>query len=62
MAVPRNRLSNSKKNLRRSHHALKSKAMTTCLNCGTSVQPHRVCISCGQYRGKQILAPKVAAE
>ena len=27
----------------------------TCPACGADVQSHRVCPSCGQYRGRQIL-------
>jgi large subunit ribosomal protein L32 len=33
-----------------------------CASCGAPRIPHRVCMSCGQYGGEQILAKKVAAE
>lgn len=58
MAVPRNRVSNAKKNSRRSHHAKKPKNPSTCSNCGTLRLPHRVCQSCGQYGGKAIETSK----
>ena len=54
MAVPRNRLSNAKKNSRRSHHAKKPKNLSICTNCGNLRLPHRVCAGCGQYDNKVI--------
>jgi large subunit ribosomal protein L32 len=33
-----------------------------CPNCGAPRVPHRVCASCGQYRGEQVLAKKAAEE
>ena len=54
MAVPRNRLSNARKNSRRAHHAKVPKSTTLCKNCGSSKLPHVVCPSCNTYRGRQI--------
>lgn len=58
MAVPRNRVSNAKKNSRRSHHAKKPKNLSSCPNCGAARLPHRVCPSCGHYDGRAIDAKK----
>ncbi len=55
MAVPRNRLSNSRKNIRRSHHAKKAKNVLECSNCKKAVISHRVCSSCAFYKGKSIV-------
>jgi large subunit ribosomal protein L32 len=33
-----------------------------CANCGAPRVPHRVCMSCGQYGGQQIVAKKAAEE
>lgn len=55
MAVPRNRSSNARKNNKRSHHAKKPVNATACPNCGTSRLSHRICPSCGHYRGKEII-------
>lgn len=30
--------------------------LQACPNCGSPKQPHRVCASCGQYRGQQVMA------
>ncbi|MBU6383630.1 MAG: 50S ribosomal protein L32 [Verrucomicrobia bacterium] len=56
MAVPRNRTSNAKKNSRRSHHAKKPKNFSNCPNCGKARLPHRICPSCGQYKGQAFVA------
>jgi large subunit ribosomal protein L32 len=33
-----------------------------CPNCGAPRLPHRVCMSCGQYRGETVVAKKTAEE
>jgi large subunit ribosomal protein L32 len=58
MAVPKRRVSKMKKGLRRSHLALNVPGMVTCSNCGELTLSHRVCPSCGFYKGKQVVAPK----
>ncbi len=57
MAVPKQRTSGSK---RRSRHAqwknkLENPAVSQCDNCGSFGRPHRVCMSCGYYRGRKVL-------
>ncbi len=49
MAVPRNRMSNARKNSKRAHHAKKPKSMSTCPNCSNPKLPHVLCPSCGAY-------------
>jgi len=49
MAVPRNRLSNARKNSRRAHHAKKPKNTVKCNKCSTAKLPHTICQSCGAY-------------
>lgn len=56
MAVPRNRVSNAKKNSRRSHHAKKPKNAAECSNCGKPRLSHRMCPSCGHYKGQAVEA------
>ena len=55
MPVPKKKTSKSKRNMRRSHDALTAVNTITCKNCDSPMRPHRVCPSCGQYRGKQIV-------
>lgn len=53
MAVPKRKTSKTRKNWRRAHHALTTPASASCPNCGASRLPHRVCRSCGHYRGAE---------
>lgn len=50
MAVPRNRLSNARKNSKRAHHAKKPKSLSVCHNCGAPRLPHHTCQACGTYK------------
>lgn len=56
MAVQQRRVSKSRKGMRRSHHALEIPTTSLCTNCGELTQPHRVCRSCGFYKGKQVVS------
>ena len=55
MQAPKRKTSKSKRNMRRSHHALVAGTMHQCPNCGEPIKSHSVCKECGHYRGKQIL-------
>ncbi len=54
MAVPKKKISRSRRNMRRSHHALKKVAYVECPNCGEHKLPHHVCESCGHYHGREV--------
>ena len=55
MAVPFRRTSKTKKRMRRTHLKKEVGALTTCPKCGATIQPHRACMACGFYKGKDIL-------
>ena len=56
MAVPRNKKSKSNTRSRRSQHdKLKAGNVVRCQNCGEPKLPHRVCMYCGTYNGRQVL-------
>lgn len=55
MAVPKRKVSKSKIRMRKRSHKTSERAVMSCPECGAPSQPHRVCSSCGQYRGKQVL-------
>lgn len=56
MAVPKKKTSKSKRDKRRSHHALVlNQAIEECPKCHETKLLHRVCQHCGYYRGKDIL-------
>jgi large subunit ribosomal protein L32 len=55
MAVPFKKVAKSRRDRRRSHHALTPAGVSTCSNCGAVKAPHRVCLECGQYGGRKVL-------
>ncbi len=55
MIVPKRRTSKSKRNKRRSHHALADPGRSVCSQCGAPKAPHRVCGNCGTYRERAII-------
>jgi len=59
MANPKRRHSNHRSRTRRSHHAIDVKSASKCVNCGAATMPHRVCMKCGHYRGRQVITIRV---
>lgn len=62
MAVPKFRVSASKRDRRRSHHALKAKSLDHCPACGEAKLSHTVCKACGTYNGKVVMQPKASGD
>ncbi len=58
MAVPKKKTSKSKRDMRRSHHAIKMPNVSRCPKCQEPVLSHHVCPSCGTYRGREIIKIK----
>ncbi|MBI4183761.1 MAG: 50S ribosomal protein L32 [Proteobacteria bacterium] len=54
MAVPKKKISKSRRDQRRAHDALTAKAFVECPNCGEAKRPHHVCPSCGHYGGREV--------
>jgi large subunit ribosomal protein L32 len=55
MAVPKKKISRSRRDMRRSHDALKTAAYEECPNCGELKRPHHICLSCGHYNNREVL-------
>jgi large subunit ribosomal protein L32 len=55
MAVPKRKTSPSRRNMRRSHDALKAVAHQECANCGELKLPHHICGACGYYDSREVL-------
>jgi large subunit ribosomal protein L32 len=55
MAVPKRRTSLSKKKMRVRSHKKSYTQTQNCAQCGAPSQPHRICPSCGYYRGRQVV-------
>ena len=56
MAVPKSKITRSKRNMRRAHDALEAGNPNECSNCGELRRPHHVCPACGHYGDKEIVA------
>jgi large subunit ribosomal protein L32 len=52
MAHPKHKISKQRRDKRRTHYKAVAPTVTTCQNCGATVQYHRVCPECGHYKGK----------
>lgn len=55
MPTPKQRHTKSRRNRRRSHHALKQTKVIACPKCSQPVLPHRLCLNCGTYNGKEVI-------
>ena len=53
MAVPKRRMSKARKRSRRSQDSAPSMATQACPRCSSPKLSHRVCPTCGYYRGKK---------
>lgn len=58
MAVPKKKVSKSRRDMRRSHDALKSPSYVEDQDSGELRRPHHIDLKSGMYRGRQILEPK----
>lgn len=61
MAVPKKKVSKSRRDMRRSHLALKRASYQECPHCGELKQPHHVCLACGHYDGREVFKPGESA-
>lgn len=61
MAVPKKKVSKSRRDMRRANDLLKPVGSIECANCGERKLPHHVCKACGYYDGREVVA-KTAAD
>jgi large subunit ribosomal protein L32 len=59
MAHPKRKISKTRRDKRRTHYKAVAPTVANCSNCGSAVLYHRVCSSCGFYRGKQAIEKSV---
>lgn len=55
MAVPKKKTSKSRKNMRRAHDFLTTPSLSVCPQCKEAKLPHRACLACGTYKGKEVI-------
>ncbi|MBI2233659.1 MAG: 50S ribosomal protein L32 [Micavibrio aeruginosavorus] len=58
MAVPKKKTSSSKRNMRRSHHALTATNWVEDATSGEPKRRHHIDLKTGMYRGKQVIEPR----
>lgn len=55
MAVPKRKTTPSKRNMRRSHHALQATNVVEDTHSGEMKRRHHIDLKSGMYRGRQVL-------
>jgi large subunit ribosomal protein L32 len=58
MAEPKKRLTSSRSGSRQSHDAITLQNLRYCSHCKSKIVPHRVCPTCGYYKGKKMIELK----
>ncbi|MFC1703570.1 50S ribosomal protein L32 [Candidatus Omnitrophota bacterium] len=58
MALPPRRHSKTRGRKRRTHWKLAAVSLTPCPKCKQPKRPHKVCPTCGTYKGKQVIEIK----
>ena len=55
MPVPKRRHSSSRRDKRRTHDTIPEPAVSYCSNCQEPKSPHKICPSCGYYKGREVI-------
>lgn len=55
MAVPKKRVSRTRRDKRRTHKKLTPVNLIKCPQCGEASLPHRICPHCGFYKGRTVI-------
>ena len=55
MAVPKRKTSKARRDQRRAQHSISSPRVNTCPQCGSPKRAHRVCPTCGTYKGREVV-------
>jgi len=58
VALPKRKISKSRRDKRRTHKKLTSPNISECSHCHQPKLPHRACPNCGYYNGKMVTVPK----
>jgi large subunit ribosomal protein L32 len=55
MPLPKRRHSSTRRDKRRANDAITLPAASFCSNCNEPKAPHRICPSCGYYKGREVI-------
>jgi large subunit ribosomal protein L32 len=56
MANPTNKTSKARTGKRRTHKVLTAPNLSLCPQCHEPKMPHRACMGCGTYKGREVVA------
>ena len=56
MAVPKKKMSRSRTRRRKAMWKVSAPTTTICPECNAPTLPHRVCMECGSYNGREVFA------
>jgi len=59
VALPKRRHSAARGRKRRTHWKIKATSLTPCPQCKQLKLPHKVCLVCGYYAGRQVMEIKL---
>ncbi len=62
MAVPKKRTSSARRDKRRANHKAGEARLNRCPRCHSPRLPHRVCPTCGTYKGREVIDMTVTPE
>ena len=54
MAVPKRKTSKARRDKRRATHAIEAPRVNVCPQCGSPKRAHRICPTCGTYKGREV--------
>jgi large subunit ribosomal protein L32 len=52
---PKRKHTSGRRDRRRSHDALVARNLVQCSNCGEMRLSHTTCLSCGHYKGREVI-------
>lgn len=55
MAVPKRKVSKSRRDKRKANWKLTAPNLAECSKCGSFIKPHHVCKSCGSYNKREVI-------
>lgn len=58
MAVPKTKVSKSRRDKRRATWTASAPTLVACPHCKAMIRPHTVCSECGYYDGKELVVKK----
>ncbi len=58
MALPKRKISRSRRDKRRTHQKLSAPNVVECPHCHQPKLPHRACPNCGYYGGRMVIVSR----